>query len=106
MPFQGTFLQLGGVFGEFDSLWLDVARIHPVALYEEEHAGRLGGNLVSCFELANKGRKVESAKTESGATKKSTSCCHDCFLDCCLNKKESEDKSEIIRALKLPLASR
>ena len=76
MPFQGTFLQLGGVFGEFDSLWLDVARIHPVALYEEEHAGRLGRSPARRFQLADERCKIQAAQTEGGSAKEGASTAH------------------------------
>ena len=106
MIIQGPILHLGGVFGKFDSLWLNVARIHPVALYEKEHACRLGRSLARRFKLADERRKIETSQSESGSAKEGASVDHSLCLFFCLKRKESEERSEATRARKLPFPFR
>ena len=91
MPVQRTLLQFGGILGEFDSLWLDVAWIQAVTLHEEKHAGRLGRSLARRFKLADERCKIEAAQTEGGSAEEGASRWHDRYLFVSLNKKESEE---------------
>ena len=76
MIIQTPILNFRGIFWEFDSLWLDVARIHPVALYEEEHAGRFGRSLARRLQLADERCKIQAAQPEGGSAKEGASTRH------------------------------
>ena len=107
MIIQGPILHLGGVFGEFDSLWLNVARIHPVALYEKEHAGRLGRSLPAASSWRMKGAKDRDLPIlEWLRERRWRPVDHSLCLFFCLKRKESEERSEATRARKLPFPFR